>query len=291
MYILNVENIHKSFQENYFATPVEVLKGISFSLEPGTITGFLGANGAGKTTLIKILLGFISQTDGEVHWSREFGEGHRSIMKYIGFFPERPYFYPHLTGREFLSYTGRLSGMSKSEITSEVQIYSEMLNLAYALDRKVIGYSKGMLQRLGFISAIIHNPKLLIFDEPLSGLDPIGRQEFKDVLRKLHVEGKTIFFSSHIVPDIEEVCSDVLVLDKGKTFYHGSINTILKSHEKESYKVRYRKSGEHSESVTTLDSSEQLSIFLKKDHIEIITLGKERPRLEEIIYRSNQTND
>lgn len=291
MYILKVDSVYKSFQENFFSTPVDVLKGISFELKEGTITGFLGANGAGKTTLIKILLRFISQTNGEIYWAPAFGRTPRSIMKHIGFFPERPYFYPHLTGNEFLMYTGMLSGMKSLDIKHYVDKYAEMLNLSYALDRKVIGYSKGMLQRLGFISAIIHDPKILIFDEPLSGLDPIGRQEFKDMLKSLHNQGKTIFFSSHIVPDIEEVCEDVLVLDDGKAFYHGPIDALLKSHEKENYKVRFRENSEPSEQIVTFDSSEKMGEFLKRDNIEIISLGKERPRLEEIIYRSNHSDD
>ena len=148
-----------------------------------------------------------------------------------------------------------------------------------------------MLQRLGFISAIVHNPRVLLFDEPLSGLDPIGRQEFKDVLRLLHGKGKTIFFSSHIVPDIEEVCDDVLVLNSGKIFYHGAIEQLLKRHEKDNYKVRYRNKGESIELSTNFICPGELSDFIRKESIETISVEKERPRLEEIIYRNGQINE
>ncbi len=286
MCILKVDNIHKSFQENFFSSPFQVLKGVSFRLEEGSITGFLGANGAGKTTLIKIILQFISQNEGQVQWSPRFGDSHRMIMSHIGFFPERPYFHPHLTGREFLDYMGKLSGMRSMDIKVQVKSFSAMLNIAYALDRKILGYSKGMLQRLGFVSAIIHDPELLIFDEPLAGLDPIGRQEFKVVLKQLHNRGKTIFFSSHIVPDIEEACEDVLVLDSGTSFYHGSIDHLLKQNEKDGYHIRFRKKGNEREYIENIASAPLLSSFIQRQDVEIISVAKDRIHLEEVIYRS-----
>jgi ABC-2 type transport system ATP-binding protein len=282
--LLEVQGLHKSFKESLISTRHHVLKGLDFILKEGSITGFLGANGAGKTTLIKILLGFISSDEGEINWSSHLGRDHKDVLRHIGYFPERPYFYPNVTGREFLIYTGKLSGVELKRLLNQIEKFSQILKIDHALDRKIRGYSKGMLQRLGFISAIAHDPKFLIFDEPLSGLDPIGRQEFKDVLKSLHNEGKTIFFSSHIVPDIEEVCDDVLFLDQGKIVFHGAIEKLLEEHSTRKYRVRYRQEG--GERLFETSYYEELFFIMSDKKIEIITVEKKRPRLEEIIYQS-----
>lgn len=288
MNILEVQNLHKSFQEGWGSLEHQVLKGISFTLKPGSITGFLGANGAGKTTLIKILLGFISCNKGKILWGENFGKNYKNIMQHIGYFPERPYFYSNVTGREFLNYTGRLSGIMKSELSSQMEKYAKLLKIDFALDRNIGGYSKGMLQRLGFMSAILHNPSFLIFDEPLSGLDPIGRQEFKDVLLELHSEEKTIFFSSHIVPDIEQVCEDVLFLDEGVISYHGSIKQLLEEHSAGVYDIQYMEKSSGKEKFKEVDSYSHLQQLYQNDQIEILSSMKKRPTLEEIIYRTRR---
>lgn len=286
MNVLEVTDLHKSFKESVFSLEHHVLKGLDFSLAPGSITGFLGANGAGKTTLIKIILGFISVSRGSVQWSRSFGRDHQSIMANIGYFPERPYFYPHVTGREFLHYTGRLSGVSVRELKIRIKQYAELLKLDFALDRKISGYSKGMLQRLGFISAVVHNPQFLVFDEPLSGLDPIGRQEFKEVLLKLHSEGKTIFFSSHIVPDIEQVCEDVLFLDEGKIRYHDSIKKLLSEHSTGKYVVHCTHNHSGDQQRKEIDTYQAVVDLYNDSNYTVQSCVQKQPHLEEIIYRT-----
>jgi ABC-2 type transport system ATP-binding protein len=139
-----------------------------------------------------------------------------------------------------------------------------------------------MLQRLGFISAILHDPEFLLFDEPLSGLDPHGRQEFKEVLIHLHRQGKTIFFSSHIVPDVEEVCDDVLLLDKGKILEHCSISDLLEKNEQNQYRLRYRKDGK--EQTMQFASYRDSITYIEENSLQLVELQKIRPRLEEIIY-------
>ncbi len=284
MELVSVDNLYKSFSNKR----VQVLQGISFSLLRGSVTGFLGANGAGKTTLIKLLLEFIFPDRGKIKWHPSLGSNFKEVRSKIGYFPERPYFYPHITGRNFLNYTGQLSGIERKRLEQVIFKYSSLLKLTDALDRKIHGYSKGMLQRLGFISAILHDPEILIFDEPLSGLDPLGRQEFKDTLKLLAAEGKTIFFSSHIVPDIEEVCQDVLFLDQGEILYHGAINKLLQKYESEEYKIRYFDKELSSERVEFIKSYADIRNFFTNEDIEVISCEKRRMSLEEIIYRRRE---
>lgn len=224
--MIRVNNIFKQFDSDAFKKPVEVLKGVSFELGPGKTIGFLGANGAGKTTLMKIMMGFIHQTSGQIEFSPELGKNHLDALKKIGYMPERPYFYPYLKGRDFIKYMGELSRLNSSELNKNAEYWGKRLKIDHAMDREIKGYSKGMLQRLGFMSALIHNPSIIILDEPLSGLDPLGRKEFKDVIREIKNQGKTIFFSSHIVSDLEEVCDDVIFLKNGQIVYEGSLQAV-----------------------------------------------------------------
>ncbi len=223
-------SITKEFQEDFWKKKFKALDDLSFELEEGKITGFLGANGAGKTTFLKILLQFIQPTEGRVEFLG------KDFFKSIGYMPERPYYYEHLTGREYLNYCGQLQDLSKKKIEQATQKWTKELKVDFALDRLLKGYSKGMLQRIGFASALLHDPTLVILDEPLSGLDPVGRKEFKDVLVKINQEyGCTVFFSSHIVSDVEEVCDNVVVIDHGKLIYNGEIKTLLSSNSRHNY--------------------------------------------------------
>lgn len=224
--MIKINNIFKQFDSEAFKKPVEVLKGVSFELKPGKTIGFLGANGAGKTTLMKIIMGFIHQTSGNVEFSQELGKNSLDALKKIGYMPERPYFYPHLKGEDFIKYMGELSQLPAGELKKNQDYWGKRFKIDHALDREIKGYSKGMLQRLGFMSALIHNPSIIILDEPLSGLDPLGRKEFKDVIREIKGQGKTIFFSSHIVSDLEEVCDEVVFLKEGKIVFDGSLQEV-----------------------------------------------------------------
>jgi len=170
---------------------------------------------------------FISASAGEVVYAPELGKTFLEIVSNIGYMPERPYFYSNLTGREFLFYMGSLNEVKMPLLRERVSRWGERLQIAHALDRKINNYSKGMLQRLGLVSILLHGPQLLILDEPLSGVDPIGRKEMKAALDEIHKEGKTIFFSSHIVPDIEEICTSVVVLEEGKVRYSGPVDALL----------------------------------------------------------------
>lgn len=296
--MIEFRNVTKTFQKDFWAQPFKALDNVSFKIPQASMVGFLGANGAGKTTSLKILMEFIKPNSGEVHFSSELGGGLFQALSKIGYLPERPYFYPHLTGQEFAELMGQLSNVPKPLLKERIKIWSKQLNIDHALNRQIRGYSKGMLQRIGFVTVLLHDPQMLILDEPLSGLDPVGRKEIKDVMRKLNYEGKTVFFSSHIVSDIEETCSDVVVLENGQCIYNGEIEKLLDENRSSGYEFTY--SGEALQSVPfeKLNASSKIwTIRTSESHKnqalqEIIERGYDlrkvelsRVSLEEIIYK------
>ena len=222
-----LEDVCKSFKTELLRPKKRVLNQVSFEIKKGSITGFLGANGAGKSTIIKLIMGFIHLDQGEISFDQSLGKNKKSIYSKIGFLPERPYFYPHLTGREFLTYLGTLNEITYSTIQKKIDIYSVRLDLKDHLDKKINNYSKGMMQRLGLISCMVHDPLVLILDEPLSGVDPVGRKEIKEILLELNDRGITIFFSSHILSEVEEICDRVVILDSGNLKFSGNKIDLL----------------------------------------------------------------
>jgi ABC-2 type transport system ATP-binding protein len=214
MHVLRVDGVKKHFRNDMSPARHEVLHGISFHAREGEILGFLGPNGAGKTTTIKVILGLIRADAGSVAiFDRPVGD--RKSMARIGYLPEMPYFYPHLSLEEFLGFCGALSGVAAGELTDRVAKAVETVDLAAHRERRLKTFSKGMLQRAGLAQAILHDPDLLILDEPFSGLDPVGRKMVRDVLIDLRNRGKTIFFSSHILPDMEALCDRVCIIRDG----------------------------------------------------------------------------
>ncbi|RLJ70991.1 ABC-2 type transport system ATP-binding protein [Hydrogenivirga caldilitoris] len=209
MEILKLENIHKSFNKR------EVLKGISLSLHRGEIFGFIGPNGAGKSTTMKIIMGFIKPSSGKVFiFGKENTDS--NLKREVGFLPEHPYFYTNVTGKEFLKFVRLVSGVEPKEFWNRVDIYGKKLEISWALDKKLSEYSKGMLQRFGILQTVVCEPELIILDEPMSGLDPIGRRIVMDLILELKANGKTVFFSTHILPDVQRVCDRVGVIVGGR---------------------------------------------------------------------------
>lgn len=285
MIMIEFVSITKKFQNHFWEKHFLALDNVSFQIHQGDLVGFLGANGAGKTTLIKILMDFSRQTSGEVKFSKVLGESNLQIRSNIGYLPERAYLYQHLTGREFLNYTGNLNSIPKNELKKLIEIWSEKIQIDYALDRQIRGYSKGMQQRLGFISALIHKPKFLILDEPLSGLDPIGRKEFKTIMKELNQSGITIFFSSHIVSDVEEICNKVVFIEKGKLIYNGSIDELILKNANQEYSLKYVKDNSIHIMKINEESKNNILADMVKNNINILELEKEKLSLEEIIYK------
>ena len=224
--VLSVEKLAKTFVKPFTGKKVEAVKGISFEVMRGHIFGFLGPNGAGKTTTIKMLTGLIFPTGGR---ASILGEAVPSpeAMGNVGFLPENPYVYPYLTPREFVSLCGRLNGMGGKALETAVEKVIERVGIAYAIDRRVGALSKGMLQRTGLAAALVHSPELLILDEPMSGLDPVGRKEVRDLIVEESRAGRTVFFSSHILSDVELLCDHVCILRQGEVVAGGAMKDLL----------------------------------------------------------------
>ncbi|MFT7622574.1 MAG: ABC-2 type transport system ATP-binding protein [Myxococcota bacterium] len=206
---------------------------VSLTVGPGQVYGFLGPNGAGKTTTMKMCMDLIRPSSGQI---RLFGQSPQapSVKSRIGYLPEHPYFYDYLKPREILDYYARLFGLSRSERKTRISALIERVGLGHAVDRSLRKFSKGMLQRLGVAQALINDPDLLVFDEPLSGLDPMGRKAIRDIMIDERAKGKTIFFSSHILSDIEHVCDRVAIITHGVLRREGMLSELLAGEQRQS---------------------------------------------------------
>jgi ABC-2 type transport system ATP-binding protein len=234
---LSVRDLYKTFHPGLFESPIEVLKGLSFDVMRGEIFGFLGPNGAGKTTTIKAITEIIYPDAGEILIS---GLPHTSTeaKRRLGFMTESPYIYRHLTGREYLGFNGELLGLDRSTMERRITRVLEAVGMAERADRSMSTYSKGMLQRTALAQALIGEPELLILDEPMSGLDPIGRRDVRDIILAQAAAGVTVFFSSHIIPDVEMICNRVAILVDGTVRAIGAVSELVSS-EAASYEATF----------------------------------------------------
>ncbi|NVN89454.1 MAG: ABC transporter ATP-binding protein [Desulfuromonadales bacterium] len=208
-------DISKEFKEGVTARKVKALQNLSLEIEQGQIFGFLGPNGAGKSTAIKILLNFIFSDSGQATiMDRDVGD--KNVRSFVGYLPESPYFYDYLSAEELLWFGGRSSGMTRDAILQRSNLLLDKVQLQEARKRPLRTYSKGMVQRAGLALALIHNPAVVILDEPMSGLDPIGRKMVGDIILELKGEGKTVFFSSHILSDVERFCDQIGIIVGGQ---------------------------------------------------------------------------
>ncbi len=226
--MIKTEGLTKVFRAGFWGKKVAALQGLDLEIEEGEVFGFLGPNGAGKTTTLKILMGLLYPTSGRA-WIMGKPINNVEIKRQAGFLPEAPYFYEYLTATEFLHFYGQLFGIGWRERRKKIDALLEIVGLVEARRLQLRKFSKGMLQRIGIAQAIINDPKLVILDEPMSGLDPIGRKEMRDLILRLRDEGKTIFFSTHILPDVEMTCDRVGILVKGKLIQVGSVAEALNS--------------------------------------------------------------
>ncbi len=230
MMIIEVKNVEKSYPTGHIVRKkITALRGVTFSVKEGETFGLLGHNGAGKTTLLKLLTGLIHPDSGEVSIFGESPSSLRAKQK-IGFLPENPYFYTYLTPREILTFYGELFSISGKDIQNRVEDILKTVNLSSWADIPIKKFSKGMIQRVGVAQALINDPELLILDEPMTGLDPVGRKELKEIILSLKEHGKTIIFSSHILSDVEMICDRVAILIKGKIVEEGDIESLTAKH-------------------------------------------------------------
>ncbi len=226
MAVLELSRVSKSYITHLSLRKYWILRDLSLAVEPGEIFGFIGTNGAGKTTTIKLALGLIFPDSGSI---RLFGEAadRVEVRRRIGFLPENPYFYDYLTGTEFLDFHARLFGIGAADRRRRVGELLERVGLGNRGDRQLRHYSKGMLQRVGLAQALVNDPELVILDEPMSGLDPIGRREVRDIILDLKARGRTVFFSTHILSDTEMICDRVGMLVRGSLKAVGTIDDLL----------------------------------------------------------------
>lgn len=225
-HVLEAVGVVQSFRVGFWMKRIQVLHGLTLSVPRGSIFGFLGANGAGKTTLINLIVGLRKPTEGSVRISGYEASTPEARAR-IGYLPERPYFHDHLTGEGVLRYFGALSGMSPARIQERIPAVLSDVGMSAAREVELKRYSKGMLQRIGIAQALLHDPEFLVLDEPMSGLDPLGRKEMRELIVKLASEGRTVFFSTHVIPDVEAICDQVALIQKGKLLGCGPISQFL----------------------------------------------------------------
>jgi len=226
--VIRTDGLTKDYRAGFWRRRIRVLRDLHLQVRAGEVFGFLGPNGAGKTTTLKLLTGLIHPTAGS---ATVLGEpaGSVGVKARIGFLAENPSFYDYLTGMEYLDYCGALTGLPRAVRRDRAAALLERLGLAGQGSLQLRKYSKGMLQRIGLAQALINEPAVIFLDEPMSGLDPIGRKEVRDLILRLREEGRTVFFSSHIIPDVEVVCDRVGIILAGQLSSVGRVEELLAS--------------------------------------------------------------
>jgi ABC-2 type transport system ATP-binding protein len=293
---IEIIGLEKTYSVGFWRKrPKRALWPLHLGVESGEIFGFLGPNGAGKTTTLKMLMGLIFPTGGS---ARILGldMNDPKVKAQIGFLPEQPYFYDYLTAQELLDYYGQLSGMPSADRGKKVEAVLRRVGLRDIASLQLRKFSKGMLQRVGIAQAILHDPKVVFLDEPMSGLDPMGRREVRDLIQQLKAEGKTIFFSTHILSDAEALCDRVAVINRGELRGVGVVadltgsmegkvefiwrGTVLPSSLRSLVEEHYV-SGNTSRAVIRVANQERALDALRRENVQLISLTPVRATLED----------
>jgi ABC-2 type transport system ATP-binding protein len=304
--VLSVQGLQKSFHIGFFRKRVDAVRGIDYEVRQGEIFGLLGPNGAGKTTTIKMVLRLIFPSAGQI---RLFGKPNSDpqSMRRLGYMPENPYVYQYLKPLEFLDLCGRLMDLPGKERRRRAGALIERVGLAHATDRPIGRFSKGMMQRIGLAQALLHDPELLVLDEPMSGLDPIGRKEIRDVLLEQREAGKTLLFTSHILSDVEMLCDRVVIMNRGKITARGLMDELLRPDVR---RTHVELSGVGSELRSALleegtiiqETRDKLTLLVEGDHsvnpllkraidagAQVLSVAPERETLEDLFVRNAVT--
>ena len=223
---VEIRNLSKEFRTSFRRMPLRAVDDVSIRIMPGEVYGLIGPNGSGKSTTMKALLGLVAPTSGNC---AIFGKDSLKTdsRNEVGFLPENPYFYKHLTGAETLRFYGKLCGLGGKALAARVAELLDLVDLAGARDRRVGGYSKGMLQRIGLAQALIQEPRLVILDEPTAGVDPVGSREIRDLILKLRDRGITVFLCSHLLEQVQEVCDHVGIIFRGRMIREGRLEELI----------------------------------------------------------------
>lgn len=223
---IELRGLVKDFSIGLRGVKLRAVDDVSLRVESGQVYGLLGPNGSGKSTTIKIILGLLEPTVGT---ARVFGvaAGMIEARSNVGYLPEAPNFYRHLTGRELVRFYARICGMGGAQLSPRIAEVLATVGLTEAADRRVGTYSKGMLQRVGLAQAIVHDPRLIILDEPTAGVDPVGSAEISELILRLKAQGKTVLITSHLLGQIEDICDRVAILDRGRLILEGAVRDLV----------------------------------------------------------------
>ena len=269
---VQINNLVKDFPSPFRKSNLRAVDDVSLTIMPGEVYGLIGPNGSGKSTTMKALLGLLAPTSGSCH---VFGKNSLKTdsRQDIGFLPENPYFYKHLSGEETLRFYAKLCGLRGKTITQRVDDMLEMVSLQDARKRRIGGYSKGMLQRIGLAQALIHEPRLIILDEPTAGVDPVGSRQIRDLIVSLKDRGVTVFLCSHLLEQVQEVCDHVGIIFQGKLVNEGKLEELIAIEDQTEVIIR-------DADESTL--AEINTIIGKSENAELIRMGKPRTTLERL---------
>lgn len=303
MAAIEILGLEKSYLVGFWRKRAkQALRPLHLTIEEGEVFGFLGPNGAGKTTTLKLLMGLVFPTAGTARILGMEVDDPR-VKAQIGFLPEQPYFYDYLTAQELLEYYGQLSGVLAKERSARVEQMLARVGLQDSARVQLRKFSKGMLQRVGLAQAILHNPKLVFLDEPMSGLDPMGRREVRDLIQQLRQEGKTVFFSTHILSDAEALCDRVAVIHQGELRGVGAVAELTSQMQGRVEIIFYgrsappalinlgaeaRVSGDMVNAVLPEEQQDAALEVLRREHLKLISLTPVRSSLEEYYIQKLQ---
>ncbi len=257
--MIQFKKVSKIYKHNFWDKKILALKDLDLTIERGEVFGFLGPNGAGKSTTIKLLMDFIRPTSGTI-----FIDGIDSkepkARKQLGYLPENPYFYDQLTPKDILLFGAKASGLHKKDATEHIEHLLKKLGLQHVAKRPLRQFSKGMLQRVGLALSLVHDPQIVVLDEPMSGLDPLGRNLVTKLILELKEKGKTVFFSSHILSDVERLCDRIAIINKGELKFLDYVENIVSKYQGKRQK----------ESIISLDTYKKILSPVEKIFIEIV---------------------
>ena len=261
---VDIVNLHKQFLTPWGKPGVYAVKGVSLKIEAGEVYGLIGPNGSGKSTMMKALLGLLRPTEGTCSI---FGKAATDAdsRENVGFLPENPYFYKFFTGAETISFYGKLCGLRGKKLKERVGELLNVVGLSDAADRRLGGYSKGMLQRIGLAQALVQNPGLIVLDEPTAGVDPIGSRAIRDIIMDIKQRGLTVFLCSHLLEQVQEVCDRVGIIYKGVLIAEGSLDRLTKDMSKTEILID-RASPELVESIRQLVKNDPHAEWLRSGH-------------------------
>jgi len=272
---VEIQNLVKDFRTSFRRRPLRAVDDVSLRIEPGEVYGLIGPNGSGKSTTMKALLGLVAPTAGKC---AIFGRDSLKVdsRREVGFLPENPYFYKHLTGAETIRFYGRLCGLRGRKLRDRIDELLDLVDLDDARDRRLGGYSKGMLQRIGLAQALVQEPRLLILDEPTAGVDPIGSRQIRDLILAFKERGLTVFLCSHLLEQVQEVCDRIGIIFRGRMIREGSLEQLTAVEDESEIILR----GASAEMVDKL-----VEAACGTDGVELVRSGHVRSTLEQVFLK------